>query len=266
MAVFSYEQLRNMNPGEFRVYNFIVSHLDAVPDMNIRQIAAGAKVSTTTVLRFCEKSGCSGYTELKYRIRQELNGQVPAGRFDTAPAVQYMETSAKDSVFTDKMAQAAKLCADAGQIILSGDRESKPLIRYGAYLFSCAGKAAFPAEDGWGIVCPKGETRHALLILSPWGSGQDLIALVNTYKKAGAPPGYHNQHRTLPGRADVGRQFFLLYAGNFRNLQARAFGAGLTDSRGIPAGDPDNRNTEIPRTVRDCRKQTGIGYLSVFFM
>ena len=31
MAVFSYEQLRNMNPGEFRVYNFIVSHLDAVP-------------------------------------------------------------------------------------------------------------------------------------------------------------------------------------------------------------------------------------------
>ena len=187
MAVFSYEQLRNMNPGEFRVYNFIVSHLDAVPDMNIRQIAAGAKVSTTTVLRFCEKSGCSGYTELKYRIRQELNGQVPAGRFDAAPAVQYMETSAKDSVFTDKMARAAKLCADAGQIILSGDRESKPLIRYGAYLFSCAGKAAFPAEDGWGIVCPKGETRHALLILSPWGSGQDLIALVNTYKKAGAP-------------------------------------------------------------------------------
>ncbi len=187
MAVFSYEQLRNMNPGEFRVYNFIVSHLDAVPDMNIRQIAAGAKVSTTTVLRFCEKSGCSGYTELKYRIRQELNGQVPAGRFDAAPAVQYMETSAKDSVFTDKMARAAKICADAGQIILSGDRESKPLIRYGAYLFSCAGKAAFPAEDGWGIVCPKGETRHALLILSPWGSGQDLIALVNTYKKAGAP-------------------------------------------------------------------------------
>ena len=33
MPVFSYEQLRNMNPGEFRVYNFIVSHLEAVPAM-----------------------------------------------------------------------------------------------------------------------------------------------------------------------------------------------------------------------------------------
>ncbi len=60
MPVFSYEQLRKMNPGEFRVYNFMVSHLEMVPEMNIRQIAGGAGVSATTVLRFCEKAGCSG--------------------------------------------------------------------------------------------------------------------------------------------------------------------------------------------------------------
>ena len=92
MPVFSYEQLRKMNPGEFRVYNFVVSHLEMVPEMNIRQIAGGAGVSTTTVLRFCEKAGCSGYTELKYRVRQELDRSDRKGSFDADPAIQYMKT------------------------------------------------------------------------------------------------------------------------------------------------------------------------------
>lgn len=187
MPVFSYEQLRKMNPGEFRVYNFIASHLDAVPEMNIRQVAERAGVSSTTVLRFCEKAGCSGYSELKYRIRQELDTPSRNGSFDADPAIRYMKLAAKDSQFTDKMAQAAKICADAGQIILSGNRESRPFILYGAYLFSGIGKAAFTAEEGWGSACPKGETKPAVLILSSQGDGEEMVSLTNRYKKAGAP-------------------------------------------------------------------------------
>ena len=95
MPVFSYEQLRKMNLGEFRVYNFMVSHLEMVPEMNIRQIAGGAGVSATTVLRFCEKAGCSGYTELKYRVRQELDRSDRKGSFDADPAIQYMKNAEK---------------------------------------------------------------------------------------------------------------------------------------------------------------------------
>lgn len=187
MPVFSYEQLRKMNPGEFRVYNFIVSHLDTVPGMNIRQLAGGAGVSTTTVLRFCEKAGCSGYTELKYRIRKELDTPSRKGSFDVNPAIQYMKTTAKDELFADKMAQAAKICGAANQIILSGNRESKSLIRYGAYLLSAIGKAAFTAEEGWGSICPEGAVKPVILILSAQGSGEDMISLANHYKKAASP-------------------------------------------------------------------------------
>ena len=186
MPVFSYEQLRKMNPGEFRVYNFMVSHLEMVPEMNIRQIAGGAGVSATTVLRFCEKAGCSGYTELKYRVRQELDRSDRKGSFDADPAIQYMKNAARDEGFAEKMAQAAKICEAAGQIILSGNRESRPLIRYGAYLFSGIGKPAFTAEEGWGSICPVGEAKPALLILSSQGGGEELISLINGYKKAGS--------------------------------------------------------------------------------
>lgn len=187
MPVFSYEQIRKMNSGEFQVYNYIVSSFDTILGMNIRQVAENAGVSTTTVFRFCEKMGCSGYTELKYRIRQELKLQNRDGSFDAAPALQYIENSAKDDSFTAKIKQAAKLCADAGQIILSGNRESKTLIHYGSYLFSSIGKAAFTAQDGCGVICPSKKNQSTLLLLSSWGYGEDIISLINTYKKAGAP-------------------------------------------------------------------------------
>ena len=46
MSLFEYEQIRGMRPGEFRVYNFIVSHMDRIPEMKIRQIfkAADAQI------------------------------------------------------------------------------------------------------------------------------------------------------------------------------------------------------------------------------
>ena len=37
MSLFEYKQIRGMRPGEFRVYNFIVSHMDRIPEMKIRQ-------------------------------------------------------------------------------------------------------------------------------------------------------------------------------------------------------------------------------------
>ena len=38
MSLFEYEQIRGMRPGEFRVYNFIVSHMDRIPEMKNRHM------------------------------------------------------------------------------------------------------------------------------------------------------------------------------------------------------------------------------------
>ena len=88
MALFSYEQIKGMNPGEFRVYNFVASHLNKAHEMNIRQLAGAVGVSTTTVLRFCEKVGCSGYTELKY-----LSGRQPPLRTKRKALILFLRFS-----------------------------------------------------------------------------------------------------------------------------------------------------------------------------
>ena len=186
MPLFTYEQIKGMNPGEFRVYNFIMSHLPAAHGMNIRQLAGAVGVSTTTVLRFCEKVGCSGYTELKYRLKQQAGLQEGEGSYDAVPAVQFIRNSAEDGVCTGKLAQAAEIFANADLVVLYGDGGSGMLARYGAYLLNGTGKAAFPAENGYGTACPWGSHKTALLILSSRGDSEETISIMDSYKKAGA--------------------------------------------------------------------------------
>lgn len=186
MSLFEYEQIRGMRPGEFRVYNFIVSHMDRIPEMKIRQISEACGVSTTTVLRFCEKAGCEGFTELKYRIRRELSEDKRPAGFDSAPALQFIKSAEYDPEFSEKTVLAAEMCSRAAQIILCGDGGSSTLTRYGAYLFNSMGKSAFPAEQAYGTVCPGTDIKSTLLVLSVEGEKAETVSMINRYKSSGA--------------------------------------------------------------------------------
>lgn len=182
MSLFEYEQIRGMRPGEFRVYNFIVSHMDRIPEMKIRQISEACGVSTTTVLRFCEKAGCEGFTELKYRIRRELSEDKRPAGFDSDPALQFIKNAEYDPEFSEKTVLAAEMCSRAAQIILCGDGGSSTLTRYGAYLFNSMGKSAFPAEQAYGTVCPGTDIKSTLIVLSIEGEKVETVSMINRYK------------------------------------------------------------------------------------
>ena len=186
MSLFEYEQIRGMRPGEFRVYNFIVSHMDRIPEMKIRQISEACGVSTTTVLRFCEKAGCEGFTELKYRIRRELSEDKRSAGFDSDPALQFIKNAEYDPEFSEKTVLAAEMCSRAAQIILCGDGGSSTLTRYGAYLFNSMGKSAFPAEQAYGTVCPGTDIKSTLIVLSIEGEKVETVSMINRYKSSGA--------------------------------------------------------------------------------
>ena len=69
--MFKYEQVKDLNDLELEVYNYIMRHQEKVLEMKIRELAEGSHVSTTTVLRFCKKMGCNGYSEFK--VKYKLN-------------------------------------------------------------------------------------------------------------------------------------------------------------------------------------------------
>lgn len=186
MALFTYSQLREMKPGEFKVYNHIISHMEDIAEMNIRQLAEAAGVSTTTVLRLCEKAGCEGYTEMKYRVRRELEGQKREVSFDAFPAVQFVRESERDREFLMKLEAAAELCANAGQVILCGDGGCGMLAGYGAYLMNSSGGSAFLAEGGAVDANPVKGTMSVLIVLSASGENDRTLTRINRYKSAGS--------------------------------------------------------------------------------
>lgn len=59
--MFRVEEIQSLNELELSVYEYVMQHISAVPYMRIRELAAEAHVSTSTVLRFCRKMGCDGY-------------------------------------------------------------------------------------------------------------------------------------------------------------------------------------------------------------
>ncbi len=62
MSMFSHSAIASLNNLEMMVYNTVIKNRDQVMYMTIRELADAAGVSTTTVLRFCRKMQCDGWS------------------------------------------------------------------------------------------------------------------------------------------------------------------------------------------------------------
>lgn len=60
----------SLNETEAYVYNYVVKNTKKVLKESIRELANDTHVSTATIMRFCKKMGCEGFTELKYRLKE----------------------------------------------------------------------------------------------------------------------------------------------------------------------------------------------------
>ena len=70
MLEFTYSQVESLNKTEAYVCNYVVKNTKKVLNESIRELANDTHVSMATVMRFCKKMGCEGFTELEYRWKE----------------------------------------------------------------------------------------------------------------------------------------------------------------------------------------------------
>ena len=75
--MFSHSAIASLNNLEMMVYNYVIKNRDKVMYMTIRELADAAGVSTTTILRFCRKLNCDGYSEFRVRFKLYLEQNEP---------------------------------------------------------------------------------------------------------------------------------------------------------------------------------------------
>ncbi|MBW3696884.1 MurR/RpiR family transcriptional regulator [Vibrio sp. T187] len=68
---------------ERAIYEYLIGHASELHDISAKTIANKALTTTTSVNRVCKKMGYASYTELRYKLANELKQQVSAPSNET---------------------------------------------------------------------------------------------------------------------------------------------------------------------------------------
>ena len=100
--MFSYDNIQKLNNLELLVYDYVIKNKQVVRYMTVRDLAAAVHVSTSTVIRFCKKLGCDGYSEFRVKFKIYLNEQSSRQSKDDIEELQHyfksVETTAWEQV------------------------------------------------------------------------------------------------------------------------------------------------------------------------
>ena len=180
--MFSYKQIQSLNELEMEVYNYVILHLDEVATMKIRDLADQAHVSTTTIMRFCNKLDCNGYSEFKVKIKLMHKEKKKSDFFETPQLMQEFFKRAQTKEFDILLDHAADLIMSTHKILFYGIGSSGILGKYGARFFSNIGKYSQYLEDPFYPFPQKYYEGAVLIVLSVQGEQRTVIDQICGYK------------------------------------------------------------------------------------
>ncbi|SCH87672.1 MurR/RpiR family transcriptional regulator [Romboutsia sp. 1001713B170207_170306_H8] len=68
-----YDNYKKLNENDKHIWNYILNNKSKCESMSIQELASNCNVSHTTILRFAQKIGLNGYSELKFYLKLENN-------------------------------------------------------------------------------------------------------------------------------------------------------------------------------------------------
>lgn len=146
-SLFTFEKVSKLNELEVMVFNYVVSHAKAVIDMTIRELADQVHVSTTSIMRFCNKLDCSGFSEFKFRLRRFVEEGQTAPLEDNLSVAMDFFGRVRSGSLNDDIARAAQIIAGKKFVFFIGMGTSGTMGKYGARYLSNLGKNAFYLDD-----------------------------------------------------------------------------------------------------------------------
>lgn len=180
--MFSYDVIQKFNETEISIYKYIISNCDKIPFMTIRELASEVNVSTSTVLRFCNKVNCDNYSEFKNKLREntkEISNIAPQS--DLQGLLHYFQGS-NTSAFEAKISQGAEMIRSAEMVVFVGLGSSGTLARYGSRYFSNLGKFSIGLEDPYYPIIDIEKKKTVLIVLSVSGETKEIVDFIKNFQ------------------------------------------------------------------------------------
>jgi DNA-binding MurR/RpiR family transcriptional regulator len=211
--MFDLEKVKKLNELEMVVYNYLLKNLEFSHTLTIRELSDKSHVSTSTILRMCNKLGFDGYSELKYAIKQEVHKKKHTKEQFYDPTVQIDGFIKKinEEDYRLILEPAIQLITKARQIIFAGMGTSGFLGGYGSRYFLNLGLNAYSMTDPFAPV-PQVEMNDALVVaLSVSGETNEVIEQVQAFKEKGVRilSITNDEHSTLAHLSDYNISYYM---------------------------------------------------------
>ena len=107
--MFSYEEIQKYTETDIRIYKYIISNIDKIQYMTIRELAKEIHVSAATILRFCNKNNFDKYAEFKDALKNEITLQTARPPMEDLQELSDFFARANSSAFEEKLSFAFDL-------------------------------------------------------------------------------------------------------------------------------------------------------------
>ena len=180
MLEFTYSQVESLNETETYVYNYVVKNTKKVLNESIRELANDTHVSTATIMRFCKKMGCEGFTELKYRLKenveiQETKEDDANNQFDSF--IERVESSD----YLESIRRAAEIIKPSDLILTLGIGTTGDFAKYTSRLLSGMGYCCY-GVDGAAYPVQRVTEGHQGVIIAFYESLQKKLLFEEIYR------------------------------------------------------------------------------------
>jgi len=138
----------DLNTLEYEIYHYIANNLKTVAFMRIRDLATETHTSTASILRFCHKFECNGFSEFKVKINLYYNSiqQIEIADTDETQFVNFLER-AKEPFMTRKISEAVRIIGEKGLVLFIGSGSSEAIAEYGSLYFTNLSQTALRISD-----------------------------------------------------------------------------------------------------------------------
>lgn len=209
--MFSYNKIQNLNELELSLYNYIMKNSEKVIYMRIRELANEAHVSTTTILRFCKKLDCEGFSEFKVKFKMYLEKSEGKSLTDNTSMLIDFLKKAQGTEYKEKISLVCRELEKANTILIVGIGFSGILSKYAARYFSAVGKNTVYIDDPFYPINFETIEDYITIAFSVSGETPTVIDHVNKLKRKGSKiiSITNNEDSTLSKISDINIGYYV---------------------------------------------------------
>lgn len=180
--MFTYRQIASLNDTETNIYHYIVKNMDAVLKMGVRELANKTFVSTATIVRFCQKLDCEGFSDFKVKLKLFKEGAMLPELDDEVDVLLEFFNYSRSNEFKEHIRIFVDYIQKAKTICFVGIGTSGILGEYGARYFSNVGYYAHSISDPYYPPLVDNNDAHLVIVLSESGETREIIDQIRIYQ------------------------------------------------------------------------------------